>query len=98
MWWLDGASAVGLSLDCREHEPDRGADDSVDIPVHRSERRRHQPRLRVIVIAADRYLLRDAQAKLAGGRVGAISDGVGEAKQCRWPSAFESTSQATSVA
>jgi histidine ammonia-lyase len=41
--WLDDAAAVRLSRDRRQDEPDGGADDSVDVPVHRGERRRQQP-------------------------------------------------------
>jgi len=36
---LDGAAAVRLPLDSGQDKPDGGADDSIDIPVHRGERR-----------------------------------------------------------
>src|SRR5215471_20065304 len=78
---LDRAAAVGLALDGGEDEPDGGADDPIDVPVHRGERRCQQRRHRVIVVAGDRHLVRDAQAELAGGRVGAVGDGVGETEQ-----------------
>jgi hypothetical protein len=82
---LDRAAAVGLSLDGREDEPDGGTHDAVDIPVNRGERRCQQRRHRMIVVAGDGDLVGDAQAELAGGRVGAVGDGVGETEQRRRP-------------
>jgi histidine ammonia-lyase len=38
--WLDDAAAARLPRDGRQDEPDGGADDSIDAPVHRAERRR----------------------------------------------------------
>src|SRR5262249_37219544 len=82
---LDRAAAVGLALDGGEDEPDGGADDPIDVPVHRGERRCQQRRHGVVVVAGDRHLVRDAQAELAGGRVGAVGDGVGGTEQGRRP-------------
>src|ERR1700722_13064480 len=35
----------------------------------------------MVVVSGDRYVVRDAQAELAGGRVDPVGDGVGEAEQ-----------------